>query len=94
MTNLTRTKQGIFDIKNSFTLDDIKSNNYKLIKLEELFNEYPKIELNESEYKKISNGCILDNKYNKEYILFYYNNKLISIYKEYEKNKIKPFIMI
>ena len=94
MTSLVRTKQGNYSINNSYTLDDIKSSNYKLISIEEILNKYPKIDIDEVYYKSISNGVILDNIYDSEYVLFYYNNKLISIYKEYEKSKIKPFIMI
>lgn len=94
MTSLIRTKQGDFHIEESYKLDDIKNNNYKLITIEELFKDYPRIYLNDNEYKQISNGNILDNTYNKDFVLFYYKDKLISIYKEFEKNKIKPFIMI
>lgn len=94
MTKLVRTKQGDFNIENSYSLEDIKNNNYKLYSLEEIFKEYPRIELNSDEYKKVSNGVILDNIYNSPYVLFYYDNKLISLYKEYEKSKLKPFIMI
>lgn len=56
--------------------------------------KYPKVFLDDKQYKKISNGVILDNTYLSEYVLFYYNNQLISIYKEYKKDKLKPFIMI
>lgn len=94
MTKLVRTKQGDFNIENSYSLEDIKNNNYKLYSLEEIFKEYPRIELNSDEYKKVSNGVILDNIYNSPYVLFYYDNKLISLYKVYEKSKLKPFIMI
>lgn len=94
MTSLKRTKQGDFKIENSFKLSDIKTNNYKIINIEEVFKNYPKINLNNTNYKKISNGCILDNVYNSKYILFYYNDNLVSIYKEVENNKIKPFIML
>ena len=94
MTSLVRTKSGDFDIENSTTLDDIKNNTYKIISISELFKDYPKINISNEEYKIISNGNKLDNNYNSEYVLFYYNNELISIYKEYEKSKIKPFIML
>ena len=94
MTSLIRTKQGEFDIKNSYTIEDIKNNNYKLYTIAEIFNSYPKINMNEELYKKISNGVIIDNSFNSKYVLFYYNNELISLYKEYEKSKLKPFIMI
>lgn len=92
MTSLIRTRQGIFDINDSKTIDDIKNNNYKLINVDELFEDFPKININKEELKKISNGCILNNSYNSEYVLFYYESKLISIYKSVG-NTIKPFIM-
>lgn len=94
MTSLVRTKSGNFSIENSSTLEDIKNNTYKVISISELFKDYPKINISDEEYKLISNGNKLDNNYNSEYVLFYYNNELISIYKEYEKSKIKPFIML
>ena len=94
MTNLLRTKQGMFDIKTSYKLEDIKNGTYELIKVEEVFKDYPKINIDDNELKKISNCNKLDNIYNSEYILFYYKNNLVCIYKEYEKSKIKPFIFI
>jgi len=94
MTSLVRTKSGEFNIEDSYTLDEIKNNIYKVISIDELFKDYPRIYINDDEYKIISNGNKLDNKYNSEYVLFYYNSELISIYKEYEKSKIKPFIML
>jgi len=94
MTSLIRSKSGNFNIENSYKLVDIKNNNYNFISIEEIFKDYPKINISEEEYKKISNGNKLDNIYNSEYVLFYYNNKLICIYKEYEKSKIKPYIFV
>ena len=94
MTSLIRTKSGEFNIENSYSINDIKNGNYKLINVEEIFKKYPKINLSEREYKNISNGNVIDNVYNSEFVMFYYNNKLISIYKEYEKSKMKPFLMI
>ncbi len=94
MTSLLRTKQGVFDIENSYKLDVIKNGTYELIKVEEVFKDYPKIKLDEDSYKKVSNGCVLQNEYDSEYILFYYQDNLISIYKSIENKKIKPFIMI
>jgi len=94
MTSLVRTKLGEFSIENSNTIEEIKNNTYNVISIEELFKNYPKIDLGEEEYKIICNGNKLNNMYNNEYVLFYYNDQLISIYKEYEKSKIKPFIML
>lgn len=94
MRSLIRTRQGEFSLENSYSLEDIKNNNYNMITVEEIFEKYPKVFLDDKQYKKISNGVILDNTYLSEYVLFYYNNQLISIYKEYKKDKLKPFIMI
>ena len=94
MTSLIRTRQGEFSLENSYSLEDIKNNNYNMITVEEIFEKYPKVFLDDKQYKKVSNGVILDNTYLSEYVLFYYNNNLVSIYKEYKKDKLKPFIMI
>ncbi len=92
MTNLKRTKLGNFKIEDSYKLEDIKKGNYKLITVEELYKDYPIINIDDNLYKIIKNGNVLDNIYNSKYILFYYNNKLISLYYEYEKSRIKPLI--
>ena len=93
MTSLIRTKSGKFNIENSFILDDIKNGNYKLITIDEIFSLFPKINIDNEMYKSISNGNIVDNKYGSEYVLFYYKDELISIYKVYKKSKMKPFLM-
>ena len=94
MTSLERTKQGKFSINESYKLEDIKDGKFKLINIEDVFKSYPKINLDEISYKKVSNGCMLDNNYDSDYVLFYYKNNLVSIYKSVENKKIKPFIMI
>lgn len=94
MISLIRTKQGPFKIENSYTLEDIKNNNYKLITIEEIFSSYPKIEVTEDMKKKIINGQELINIYNSNYILFTYQNNLIALYEKKEQNKIKPLILV
>ena len=94
MTSLERTKQGKFSINESYKLEDIKDGKFKLINIEDVFKGYPKINLDEISYKKVSNGCMLDNNYDSDYVLFYYKDNLVSIYKSVENKKIKPFIMI
>lgn len=94
MTSLIRTKQGNFNIDESFTLEDIKNNNYKIISLDEYFKIYPKINIDESLYKGIINGNKIDNIYNiKDLVAIYYDNKLLSIYKA-EDNVLKPYKML
>lgn len=92
MSSLIRTKQGKFDIKDSYTLDDIKNNNYKIIQLEETL-DLPKIEVDDYLYNRIKNGSILEDRYNKDAIMFIHNNEIIAIYKKYKDNRIKPWKM-
>ena len=94
MTSLVRTKQGNFDIKDSYTISDIENNNYKFIDIDELFKDYKKVNTDYELYKKINNGAEIENIYNSKYVLFYYNDNLISIYEEYKKNKLRLFIKL
>ena len=79
MTDLRRTQQGDFDIKDAYTLEDIKNNNYKLLSIEDVF-DVNIIECDDNLYKSISSG--VRQEYNHEYILYKYNNKDIALYKE------------
>ena len=93
MNNLVRTKQGNFDIKNSYTLDDIKNNNYKFLTLKE-FLDYPIIELDDTLIKKVSNGAIIPNTFNiQDKVILTYQNKDIAIYEVKDKD-LKPYIML
>ena len=95
MSNLVRTKQGEFDINDSYTLLDIKNNNYKLLDIIDVIHNINKIEIDNELYNKIKNGQIID-KINKcDIIAFIYKNDLVAIYKTYEKDdtKLKPYKM-
>jgi tRNA pseudouridine55 synthase len=83
MTNLRRTKQGKFNIEDSYTLDDIKNNNYKVLSLDEVL-DINIIDCDDILYKKVNNGVKLDNSYDKEFILFRYDNKDIALYRNNE----------
>lgn len=91
MTKLIRTKLGKFTIEESYTLEGIQNDNYKLLSLEDLIN-LDTININEEMLFKIKNGQIIDYQTDK-YILYKYNNQDIALYKPYQNNKIKPFIM-
>ena len=84
MNSLVRTKQGIFNINNSYTLNEIEKNNYKEIPLEKVIN-LKVVELNNELYKKVVNGNILNLNY-EGYILFKNNNTDIALY--YFENNI------
>ena len=60
MSKLTRTKQGKFNIEDSYTLDEIKNGEYKIMPIID-FIDLPKVEIDDVLYKKISNGVKLEN---------------------------------
>ena len=91
MTKLIRTKLDKFTIEESYTLEDIQNDNYKILSLEDLI-DLDTININEEMLFKIKNGQIIDYQTN-TYILYKYNNQNIALYKPYQNNKIKPFIM-
>ena len=90
MTKLTRTKQGKFKIENSYTLDDIKNNDYKILTIEDTL-DYPIINLEEVIAKKIKNGVKIENTYNiEDKVIFKYKNDLLGIY-EKDKDMLKTW---
>ena len=81
MSNLKRTKQGRFNIKDSFTLEDIESGNYKLLNVFDVF-DYPVVEMNEEKYKKVINGVKLNNEDKiKDKVIYTYKKKPVALYK-------------
>ena len=93
MNNLIRTKQGNFDIKVSYTLEDIKKGNYKLLNIKEFLN-YPIIELDDNIINKVINGSAIPNIYNiKDKVIFTYKSKDIAIY-EIKEKELKSYIML
>ena len=92
MKNLVRTKQGSFKIEDSYTLNEIKNGNYKIIPLIDCIDSFFKVEVDDYIAKKISNGRILENRYKEDKIAFINNNQLLALYKPYEKDQslIKP----
>lgn len=93
MNNLVRTKQGKFDISGSYTLEDIKNGEFKLLNIKE-FLDYPTVELDDNLINKVINGNTIPNTYNiKDKVIFTYQNKDIAIYEVNEKY-LKPYIML
>lgn len=92
MTNLRRTKQGLFDIKDAIKINDINEDT-NLIKITDVLN-YPKVIADINLEKDLLDGKILNNTFNNDIILFVdNNNNPISLYKIYDKDntKIKPW---
>ena len=92
MTSLVRTTLGNFNIDEAYTLEDIESNNYKLLKLTDFLDVVTMKINNEEDYKHIKNGNVMNIKSNK-YILFTYEDEDIALYEPYD-DKIKPLIMV
>ena len=79
MTSLIRTKQGKFNIEDTYTVAEVKNDNYKLLSIEDIM-DIEVIDCDDLLYKQVSNGVKIDNNYNKEYLLFKYNDKEICLY--------------
>ena len=93
MNNLIRTKQGYFNITDSYTIEDIKNGNYKILNIKDFLN-YPVIELPDTLIKKVSNGSSIPNSFNiKDKVIFTYQNQDIAIY-EVNNEYLKPFIIL
>ena len=80
MTELIRTKQGIFDIKESSTLEDIEKGNYKLINPETCLDVCI-LQVGELD-KEITNGVKQKMNIPNKYILFKKNDDNIALYKK------------
>lgn len=92
MSDLVRIKNGTFDIKDSFTIQEFENGNYHFISLEEAIKNIQKKEVDDILLKKISNGCKINNIYDTNLLAFTKNNKVIAIY-ESDGNYLKPYKM-
>lgn len=95
MKNLIRTRQGIFTLKDAYTLKDIVENNYKLLSIKECLPNIKTTIIEEPLLTKVKNGMVLD-KFFKENmsLLLDKEGKEIAIYIASGDNKVKPYKMI
>lgn len=95
MKELTRTKQGIFTLDNSYTLEDIKNNKYKMLSIKEALPNIKITQIDDKLLAKVKNGQVLDSFFEEEIsLLVDKDNKEIAIYKHIDKEKVKPYKMI
>lgn len=90
MSNLTRTKQGIFKLDGSYTLEDIKQGNFKVLKVKDVLN-IPKIIAEGNLKKQIINGAKIKGLYPNEVLFLDKEGNELAIYEkdnEYLKLKI------
>ena len=95
MTDLVRTKQGKFNIKECIDVSTVNCSS--LIPTINILDDILHIRVNDALKKDILNGKIIDDEYNVDRVLFISeDNKALAIYKKYEKDnkKLKPEIML
>lgn len=91
MLELVRINQNNISIDESYTLDDIENGNYKILGTDKVLKDIIKIECDDEKYKKISNGVILEENNNDEYILFTYHNNIVALYKK-DNEKYRMYV--
>ncbi len=95
MKELIRTKQGNFSIDNSYTLEQIENNEYKLLTIKEALPNIKVTKIDDELLKKVKNGMVLDSFFKEELsLLIDKNNNEIAIYKRDGTGKVKPYKMI
>ena len=95
MSDLKRTKQGKFNIEDSYSVYDIINGEYKLLTITDVLQNEKIVIIDQSLFNKIKHGSLVDNIYGKNMVYFMYNNEIIAIYKVYDKDnrKLKPYKM-
>lgn len=82
MNSLERTRQGIFNIDEAYTLEEIMNDNYKLIEIEDALCEIPRMIVDDEIAFKIKNGVAIK-RFNdvSEKLIFNKNDELLALYK-------------
>ena len=96
MSDLKRTRVGLYNLSDAYTIEDVRNGNYKIISLNDILICYPKVKVDDILKKQIDCGAIIDNIYNLDFVVFIDNqNNVLAIYKRYSKNKnkLKPWKM-
>lgn len=89
MSNLTRTRQDKFLLKDAYKVSEIENGNYKLLNIREIIDLEEK-EIDKTYEKKVLKGSLIEENSNK-YILFTKNKEDIVLYGPY-KDKMKPYL--
>lgn len=91
MSKLTRTKQGIFSIENSYTIKQIEKGEYKYLKAKEALS-IQQIKVNEKLEALIKNGVQLKGNYPEKVLFLNENDEELAIYKK-ENETMKVEVM-
>ena len=93
MCELERTKLGNFSLEDTYTIDDIRSNMYSLLTVNEVI-DLPKVVVNKDMEKKIKNGQVLENFFDSDMVLIMNeDNQLLAIYQKKDEKYVKPYRM-
>lgn len=80
MEKLIRTREATFSLEDSYTLEEILNNQYKIVSIEDVFS-YPSLEVDKDILFKIKNGAVIPNLYSiEDKVIFKSKNKVIAIY--------------
>ena len=81
MSNLIRTKQGVFDIENSYSLEDVRNGNYKLLLVKDVL-DIDKITVSDELKFKILNGNKVKGNYSNMVLFLDEEDRELAIYKK------------
>ena len=92
MSNLTRTKQGVFDIENSYSLEDVRNGNYKLLLVKDVL-DIDKITVSDELKFKILNGNKVKGNYSNRVLFLDEDGWELAIYKK-DNDDYKAEVML
>lgn len=92
MESLIRTKQGKFFLEDCYTVDNIRNNEYKVLKIKDIL-DVEIINPDEQLLKKVTNGVKLNNIFSKDLVLFMNQDKEVCLYKK-NVDKYEMYLLI
>lgn len=95
MSDLVRTRQGKFKIEDSYDIELVENDNYKILSINDVLKDENCVIINDKLFNIIKNGGLIDNIYEEKYVTFIYKDNVIAIYQTYDKDntKMKPYKM-
>lgn len=92
MSNLVRSKQGNFELKDTYTIDDIENNKYSIISIKDSLNLKTVIASENLKFK-IINGQKLNEVYDEDVLFIDEENNPLAVYTK-DKNQMKVKVML
>ena len=93
MEELNRTKVGNFTLKEAYSLEQIKTGEYKLLELSDVL-DLPRVIVDEVLEVRIRNGQVLQKFFESDMAMIVNNEgKLLAIYQAYGDDYVKPYRM-